>query len=69
MKAQLIFTLPEEREEFENAVNAGKVFGAMSEFREWIRGQLKYGSEDLDIKTLEKVQDEFHSYCEGLHGF
>ena len=62
MKAKLEFDLPEEREEFNDALNGTKYLCQIEEV--WIkvfRKRLKY--EDLsenDYKLIQKMADEFH---------
>jgi len=60
MKAILEFNLPEEDEEFKQAVKAGDMHCAIFEFSQYLRKKLKY--EDLseqETKTYENVQAEF----------
>jgi hypothetical protein len=42
MKAILEFNLPEENEEYKTHTNANKMSITLSEYDEWLRGQLKY---------------------------
>lgn len=46
MKASLIFKLPEEKEEFDNALNGTNYRGALEEVDNYLRSRIKY--EDLD---------------------
>lgn len=58
MKVTLEFNLPEEREEYEQAINAGKFEGIVDRARQYVRARLKY--EELtneQIEVLEKVQE------------
>ena len=43
MKAKLIFNLPEESEEFENAIAGSKSRAALQELSEDLRRKIKYG--------------------------
>ena len=54
-KATLTFSLPEEREDYELCVNAGKIVCAVSDFKNWLRGCVKYGEE---VPDAYKIYDE-----------
>lgn len=41
-KVTLQFDLPDEREDFELAVNGSKLQAILSEFDNWLRGKIKY---------------------------
>ena len=45
-KATLSFSLPDEREEFETAINAGKYHSALWDLREAFRQKAKYSEDD-----------------------
>jgi hypothetical protein len=76
MKAKLEFDLPEEREEFETAVKAGKVESALLEFANWLRAEYKYGpnkypnfdgvEQELDSHTISVVRGKFHDCTNSL---
>ena len=56
MKATLEFDLPEDRESFDNCNNADRLYAALDEIREYLRGQSKYdGTDDID-----KIYDKFY---------
>jgi hypothetical protein len=62
MKAKLIFNLPEEQEEFNDAVNGSAFKTVIWELDQYMRSQLKH--EDLPDDVHEKVQeirDQLHS--------
>ena len=61
--AKLEFPLPECREEFELAAHAMDIKGVLWDFDEWLRRQVKYGSE-LDEKTLDAVRKQFYECLE-----
>lgn len=61
MKATLEFNLPEENEEFEMKINAGKYYCALEDLREFLRSKLKHG--DLPPETeavYEEVREKFY---------
>lgn len=60
MKATLSFNLPEEKYEFESAVNGTKYRGIMWDINEAIRAYLKHGeiTPDASIKLLEEIRSE-----------
>jgi hypothetical protein len=64
--AQLTFNLPEEREEFQDAVDAGKVKGALQEYDNKLRALVKYGgaTPDEDVEWAQKARDLFHEVLE-----
>lgn len=49
-KAVLRFSLPEEREEFEQAYKAGKYHSALYEYGEWLRKKIKYEEHPKEFK-------------------
>jgi molecular chaperone GrpE (heat shock protein) len=62
MKAQLTFNLPEEQEEFNDAINGNAFKAVIWELDQWMRSQLKH--EDLPDNVHDKVQeirDQLHS--------
>lgn len=54
MKAKLEFTLPEEREEFETAVNAGKHRSLLDDVIQLLRNEVKYGNGNRTIDDIYK---------------
>lgn len=64
-EAILKFTLPEERNEFELAFSAQKMYAVIWDFKEWLRNQLKHNPDNLSEKEcelLEKVSDKFYDF-------
>jgi len=60
--ATLTFNLPEENDEHREALQAGKVLGAIQEFDNFLRAKIKY--EDLsenDYKIYESVREKLHN--------
>ena len=55
MKAILEFELPEEREEFEVATNAGKLVAALCEIKNFLRTNRKYGPSNHKLGELSKI--------------
>lgn len=55
MKATLKFSLPEEREEFKLAINAGVYYSALHDLDTWLRGLEKH----TDKTTVEIVEVRF----------
>jgi hypothetical protein len=62
MKAKLTFELPEEQEEFNDAVNGNAFKAVIWELDQYLRSQLKHLdlSEDVGEKVLE-IRDELRS--------
>jgi hypothetical protein len=63
MKAHLIFNLPEDRSEFEDASRAGEIRGVIYDLDEWLRSQIKYSSHDwspVAVETLQVVRDKLY---------
>lgn len=58
MKSTLEFTLPEEREELDLALNAGKMACVISDLDNWLRSLQKY--QDKDTVSVEEVREELH---------
>ena len=64
MKAKLIFNLPEDDYDFQNAVNGSSWRAVVTEMDVWLREQVKYGdpktidAEMARDKLLELVNDE-----------
>lgn len=59
MKATLSFNLPEERDEFETAVNAGKYRSALFEIAQRVfRPARKHGYPDAKVQNLLNKADE-----------
>lgn len=57
-KAILEFNLPEEREDFDLAMNAVKLFCQKEDFYQWIRGLNKYS--DQETIKIEEVFKKFN---------
>jgi hypothetical protein len=74
MKATLSFNLPEERDEFETAVNAGKYKAALWEVSQYVfRPARKHGYADARIQALIDKLDavkvpDFDGYTEDMVG-
>ena len=61
MEAILKFNLPEDQEEFNNAVKADDYKFVLNKFREHLRREVKYNEalSRTERKTLQKVWDDF----------
>jgi hypothetical protein len=62
MKAQLTFNLPEDHEEFNDAVNGNAYKAVIWELDQWMRSQIKH--QDMPDEVADKVQeirDQLHS--------
>jgi hypothetical protein len=58
MKASLEFNLPEDKNEFEMASNASKIYYILREIDEQLRGFLKYGHQFSSVEqALSHVRD------------
>ncbi len=60
MKATLEFNLPEEREELELHMKAGKVFSAVWEYAHWLRQICKHG--DPDKVNAQACRDKLYEF-------
>ena len=61
MKATLKFNLPEDREEFEQAVRASDIHAALWDFKQKLRGHIKYEEHSHEVyEMLDKVRDELN---------
>jgi len=63
MKAIIEFELPEDRDEYEIANNASKMYLALWDIKQLFRSKLKYNSDGLNAEQLEQwesMQDEFY---------
>jgi hypothetical protein len=56
MKGTLVFTLPEEREEFELAQNGWKYKAALEDLSAWLRSKYKY--ENKETLTIEEIREK-----------
>ena len=63
MEAILKFNLPEERPEFELAVNAVKWYSVCWDMGQYLRGQTKHAPDDMpeeEYKALVRVREELY---------
>lgn len=61
MKAKLTFKLPEDRHEYEMAVNGSKWYNVSWDMYQYLRGKTKYASDDVQeeyIKAMYECKDE-----------
>ncbi len=63
MKATFEFELPEQLEEYEMYRRAPEFFGALKEFREWLRMRRVQGA---DYGNMDRAWDKFHEICGGF---
>ena len=62
MKAQLTFNLPEEQEEFQDAVNGNAFKAVIWELDQWMRSQLKHGDLPDDVHDkVQEIRDQLHT--------
>ena len=62
MKAKLIFNLPEEQEEFNDAVNGNAFKAVIWELDQWMRSQLKHAELTDEVHDkVQEIRDELHS--------
>jgi hypothetical protein len=62
MKAILIFTLPEDNQEFELALKGSKMYSTLWDFDQWLRSEIKYKE-----KELEEVRDKLQEFMNNNH--
>ena len=61
MKAKLTFNLPEESQEFADAINGRRWSLAVWEFKDYLRTKIKYSElSDQDYDALEKASEQLH---------
>lgn len=62
MKAQLIFNLPEEQEEFNDAINGNAFKAVIWELDQFLRSQIKHGDLKDDVhEKVQEIRDQLHS--------
>ena len=62
MKAKLTFELPEEQEEFNDAVNGSAFKHVIWELDQYMRSQLKHGDLADDVHDkVQEIRDQLHS--------
>ena len=62
MKARLTFELPEEQEEFNDAVNGNAFKAVIWELDQYMRSQLKHGDLPDDVHDkVQEIRDQLHS--------
>lgn len=65
MKATLSFTLPDEQEEYSDALNGSRALCVIREFDEWLRCELKYASPPPERESaLTAVRDKLYELLE-----
>jgi hypothetical protein len=62
MKAKLIFKLPEESEEYELHMSAGKLHSACWDFAQWLRGVCKH--DDPKKYDAEACRAKFYEFLQ-----
>ncbi len=62
MKANLSFDLPEDKHEWNNAVQADAMFACLWDFQQELRRLWKYEElSEEQFKMVERIRDLFHS--------
>jgi hypothetical protein len=56
VKATISFNLPEDREDFDFALNGVKYYCAITEIDNWLRGLAKYGN--IKMVSIEDVREK-----------
>lgn len=63
MKSKLIFNLPEERNEFQIALNGSKFYCRILDYHNHLRSKLKYSDlPEEEAKTVERMYESFNEY-------
>lgn len=63
MKSKLIFNLPEEKSEFQIALNGSKFYCRIFDYHNELRAKLKYSDLPEDeLKTIERMYESFNEY-------
>jgi len=60
MKSTLEWSLPEEQHDYELHVNAGKLYSAVWDYAEWLRGICKHGKPDEF--NAEKCREKLYEF-------
>jgi len=63
MKAYLVYKLPDDREEFELAQQAGEMLACIHDYQEWLRSIDKYETEQWSIQS---ARAKFHEMFDGF---
>lgn len=67
MNATLTFSLPEEQEDHNNAINGYRYRLVLSELDNYLRGKIKHEDEHPLVKNaLQEVRDLLYSELDGL---
>lgn len=66
LKITMEFNLPEQQEEFNNALNGGSAFVAIEEFYQYLRSEIKYGENADKAEWFQEMRDKFSEICDGL---
>jgi hypothetical protein len=62
MKAKLTFDLPEEQEEFNDAINGSAFKSVVWELDQYMRSELKHGELTGDVhEKVQEIRDQLHS--------
>jgi hypothetical protein len=62
MKAKLIFNLPQEQEEFNDAINGSAFKAVIWQIDMYLRSQLKHGElPESEYDKVQEIRDELHS--------
>ena len=64
MKGILEFDLPEDREEYEIAVNGYKYKSVLEELTSFLRQKIKYASDSEDTTHYERIRTELYGFAE-----
>jgi hypothetical protein len=67
MKVTIEFNLPEQQEEYENFMHGAKWKYVVREFDEYMRGMLKWNTENLDesqLLTVRQIRSMLLNYIE-----
>jgi hypothetical protein len=67
MKVTIEFNLPKQQEEYEDFMNGTKWKYVVREFDEYMRGMLKWNTEDLDesqLLTVRQIRSMLLNYIE-----
>jgi len=57
MKAILEFNLPEDLEEYNLVNNASKMHSSLWDMSQWLRGQVKYASDEISPYTYDAFKE------------
>lgn len=57
MEAILKYNLPEDKEDFEMAINSSKISSLLFDYNQWLRSQIKYAPDEMSQEKFEAFEE------------